>query len=70
MDFSCCFDTGNEEYIVIEAEGAANLDANIVIEIDVVSDRNDNFETALDVDLDSDSENEAANDTGAADDID
>ena len=66
MDFSCCFDTGNEEYIVIEAEGAANLDANIVIEIDVVGDRNDNFETALD----SDSENEAANDTGAADDID
>ena len=70
MDFSCCFDTGDEEYIVIEAEGAANLDADIVIEIDVVGDRNDNFEAAIDVDLDSDTENEAANDTGAADDID
>ena len=70
MDFSCCFDTGDEEYIVIEAKGAANLDADIVIEIDVVGDRNDNFEPAIDVDLDSDTEKEAANDTGAADDID
>ena len=70
MDFSCCFDTGDEEYIAIEAEGAAKLDADIVIEIDVVGDRNDNFEPAIDVDLDSDTENEAANDTGAADDID
>ena len=70
LDFSCCFDTGDEEYIAIEAEGAAKLDADIVIEIDVVGDRNDNFEAAIDVDLDSDTENEAANDTGAADDID
>ena len=70
MDFSCCFDTGDEEYIVIEAEGAANLDADILIEIVVVGDRNDNFEPAIDVDLDSDTEKEAANDTGAADDID
>ena len=70
MDFSCCCDTGNEEYIVIEAEGAASLNANIVIEIDVVGDRNDNFEATIDVDFDSDTENEAANDTGAADDID
>ena len=70
MDFSCCFDTGDEEYIVIEAEGAANLDADILIEIVVVGDRNDNFEPAIDVDLDSDTEKEAANDAGAADDID
>ena len=70
MDFSCCFDTGDEEYIVIEAEGAANLDADILIEIVVVGDRNDNFEPAIDVDLDSDTEKEVANDTGAADDID
>ena len=70
MDFSCCFDTGDEEYIVIEAEGAANLDAGIVIEIDGVGERNDNFNSAIDVDFDSDTENEAANDTGAADDID
>ena len=70
MDFSCWFDTGDEEYIVIEAEGAANLDADIVIEIDVVGDRNDNVEATIDVDFDSDTENEAANDTGAADDID
>ena len=70
MDFSWCFDTGNEEYIVIEAEGAANFNADTVIEIDVVGDRNDNFEAAIDVDRDSDTENEAANDTGAADDID
>ena len=70
MDFSCCCDTGNEEYFVIEAEGAASLNANIVIEIDVVGDRNDNFEATIDVDIDSDAENEAANNTGAADDID
>ena len=70
MDFSCCLDTCDEEYIVIEAEGAANLDADIVIEIYVVGDRNDNFEAAIDVDIDDDTENEAANDTGAADDID
>ena len=70
MDFSCCFDTGDQEYIVIEAEGAANLDSDVVIEKDVVGERNDNFEAAIDVDLDSDTENEAANDTGAADDID
>ena len=70
MDFSCFFDSGDEEYIVIEAEGAANLDADIVIEIGVVGDRNDNFEAAVDVDLDSDTENEAANDTGASDDLD
>ena len=70
MDFSCCFDTGDQEYIVIEAEGAADLDADIVIEIDGVGDRNDNFDAAIDVDFDSDTENEAANDTGAADDID
>ena len=70
MDFSCCFDTGDEEYIAIEAEGAAKLDADIVIEIDVVGDRNDNFEATIEVDFDSDTENEAANDTGAADDID
>ena len=68
MDFSCCCDTCNEEYIVIEAEGAASLDANI--EIDVVGGRNDNFEATIDVDFDSDTENEAVNDTGAADDID
>ena len=68
MDFSCCCDTGNEEYIVIDAEGAASLDANIVIEIDVVGDRRDNFEATIGVD--SDTENEAANDTGAAGDID
>ena len=70
MDFSCCCDTGNEEYFVIEAEGAASLNANIVLEIDVVGDRNDNFEATIDVDIDSDTENEAANNTGAADDID
>ena len=70
MDFSCCFDTGDEEYIVIEAEGAANLDADIVIKIDAVGDRKDNFEASIDEDLDSTTENEAANDTGAADDID
>ena len=70
MDFSCCCDTGNEEYFVIEDEGAASLNANIVIEIDVVGDRNDTFEATIDVDIDSDTENEAANNTGAADDID
>ena len=70
MDFSCCFDSCDEEYIVIEAKGAANRDADIVIKIDVVGDRNDNFEAAIDVDLDSDTENEAVNDTGAPDDID
>ena len=70
MDFSCCCDTGNEEYFVIEAEGAASLNANIVLEIDVVGDRNDNFEATIDVDIDSDTEDEAANNTGAADDID
>ena len=70
MDFSCCFDTGDEEYIVIEAEGAANLDSDVVIEKDVVGERNDNFGAAIDVDFDSDTENEAANETGAADDID
>ena len=68
MDFSCCCDTGNEEYIVIDAEGAASLDANIVIEIDVVGDRRDNFEATIGAD--SDTENKAANDTGAAGDID
>ena len=70
MNFSCCFDTGDKEYIIIEAEGAASLDADIVIKIDVVGDRNDNFEAAIDVDLDSDTEIEAANDPGAADDVD
>ena len=70
MDFSCCFDTGNEEYIFIEAEGAANLDADIVNEIAVVGDRNNNSEATIEVGFDSDTENEAANDTGAADDTD
>ena len=56
--------------MVIEAECAVNLDANILIEIDVLGDKNDNFEAAIDADFDSDTENEAANDTGAADDID
>ena len=68
MDLSCCCDTGNEEYIVIEAEDAASLDANI--EIDVVGDRNDNFEATIDVDFDTNTEIKAVNDTGAADDID
>ena len=68
MDFSCCCDTGNEEYIVIEAEGAARLDADV--EIDVVGGRNDNFEATIDVNFNSDTENEAVNDTGAADDMD
>ena len=70
MNFSCCFDTGDKECIIIEAEGAASLDADIVIKIDVVGDRNDNFKAAIDVDLDSDTEIEAANDPGAADDVD
>ena len=51
LGFSFCSDTGDEEYIFIEAEGAANLDANIVIEIDAVGDKNNNFEAAIDVDL-------------------
>ena len=70
MDFSCSFDTGDEEYFVIEAEGAANLDADIGNEIAVVGDRNDNFKATIEVGFDSDTELEAVNDTGAADDID
>ena len=70
MDFKCCFDTGDKEYIIIEAEGAAKLDADIVNEIAVVGDRNNNSEATIEVGFDSDTELEAVNDTGAADDFD
>ena len=70
MDFKCCCDTGDKEYIIIEAEGAANLDADIVNEIAVVGDRNNNSEATIEVGFDGDTELEAVNDTGAADDFD
>ena len=70
MDFICCCDTGDKEYIIIEAEGAANLDADIVNEIAVVGDRNDNFEATIEAGFDSDTVLEAVNDTSAANDID
>ena len=70
MDFSCCWDTGDKEYIIIEAEGAGNLDAEIVNEIAVVGDRNNNSEATIEIGFDSDTELEAVNGTNAADDID
>ena len=57
LDFCC--DTGDEKYIVIETKGAVNLDANIVIELDVVGDSTDNFGAAIDVDFDSDTDRDS-----------